>query len=376
MRIAITGDVLYNNPTRELCTTGEGYDFKQMFEPALAALNNCDYLIINPETCFSGEKFGYTNARYCFNTPIKALYDLKSIGTDLVTLANNHCMDRAYEGLLATVSNCEQAGLDYIGISAGERNAVKIKDFGSKKIGFVNATYGTNAFAHHNFLPKDKKLTAVAMIQPEEDLEGAMHLLESNESIELEKNKLYEDGNSFARPFIDAVKEDVEFAKENSDFVIMLLHSGGQYNAETDPYTIFICEEIKKMGADMIVTNHPHIILPSEFDNKGIFTAYCLGNLIYPFPHDPSESVVNSEYSALLYITFDETDAYPQLSFSIMRHICEAGKPVRVYNAYDYYIMTGDMKTHDNIIFFANRFMPGMDYKTAEAEYKIDRACN
>ncbi len=373
MRIAITGDIVYNSPITELCEKGNGHDFLQIFQPAISHIQNCDYLIVNPESCFSGESFGYTSARYSFNTPVKALEDLKSMGVGLVTLANNHCMDRGYEGILATAENCEKVGMDYIGISAGERNAVKIKDFGNKKIAFVNATYGTNAFAHGNFLPEDKKLTAVAMIQPEEDLEGAMHLLESNAAIEAEKNALYKNGNSHAAPHLEAVKKDIEFAKANSDFVIMLLHSGGQYNPEPDAYTLFVCGEIKKMGADMIVTNHPHIILHSEFDENGIFTAYCLGNLLYARPYDRAVSTVNHEYSALLYIDFDEGVKYPKLSFSVMRHISVEGKVPKVYNAYDYYKITGDTQTHDNLIAFANRFMPGMGYSQPRAEYEITK---
>ncbi len=373
MRICITGDVLYQNPISDLCKKEEGYDYIQCLKPALAYMQNSDYLIVNPETSFAGEELGYTAERYSFNTPEAALAQLKEIGVGLVTLANNHIMDRDYAGLLATIKNCEKAGIDYIGISNKERKGVVIKELGDLKIGFVNATYGTNAFAHHNLLPKDKKLSAVAMTQPEEDLEGAVHLLESNEAIAKETEALYKCGDGASAPFLKALKTDIEYAKQNSDFVIMLLHSGGQYNAEAEAYTKMLCERIKKMGADIIVTNHPHIILPCEFDENGIFTAYCLGNLQSAFPHDANVSRVNREYSALLYLDFNCDKKYPDIAFSIMRCIASKDKPPMVYNAYDYFKLMGDKQTEKEMIAFANRFMPNMNYISAQKEYKIRR---
>ncbi len=371
MRICITGDILFHKPIIDMCKTEDGYDFTSCLSNVIPYFEGCDLVIANPETPFAGEELGYTSERYCFNTPTKALQDLKSVGIGMVTLANNHAMDRDYAGLLATVKNCEDVGMEYIGVSAGERNAVKIKDLGGKRIAFVNATYGTNAFSHHNFLPDDKKLSAIAMTQPEEDLAGAMHLLEPNERISQEVEELYGNGNPQAEPFLNELGKDIKYAKEHSDFTIMLLHSGGQYNAETEAYTRLLCEKIKKMGADMIVTNHPHIILPSELDQNGIFTAYCLGNLQAAFPHDPKVSLVNREYSALLYLTFDGEAAYPEISFSIMRCVISDNRPPMVYNAYDYYRITGDVQTRDDMIAFANRFMPNREYCSAEKEYKI-----
>ncbi len=373
VKIAFTGDILYQMPMNELCAKGDSYDYRQILMNGFSSLLDCDYLVANTETPFAGEGFGYTNERYQFNTPTKALKNLKHSGVDLLTMANNHCMDRDYEGLVATCENIERIGMDYIGISKGERNSVFIKNFSKLKIAFVNATYGTNAFHHHNLLPKEKLLSAVSMIQPEEDLEGATHLLESNPDIEKEVKALYENGNPFAEPMLKALENDIKLARKNSDYIIMLLHCGGQYNLETEAYTKLVCEKIKAMGADMVIVNHPHIILPSAFDKNGVFTAYCLGNLQQTNAHNFESCPINSEYSALLYLEFDENRSQPQISFSIMRNVVEEDgvKPPKVYNAYDYFKLTGDAQTEKDIIFYANRFMPNMNYTEAKPEYII-----
>ncbi len=374
MRIAFTGDILFQNPINDLCKTSEGYDYKECLESVEKYFKACDYVVANPETPFATERLGFTSERYSFNTPSEALRDLKKVGVNLVTLANNHAMDRAYEGLLETVKEVKKSGLEFIGVSDGDRNSIKIKDFGFIKIAFVNATYGTNAFSHHNYLPKDKHLSAISLIQPEEELEGATHLLESNEKIEKEVFALYGDkkeGNVCAKPYLDALSKDIKYAKNNADYVVMLLHSGGQYNEEADAYTKLVCKKIKTMGADIIIANHPHIILSSEIDGDGFFTAYCLGNLMSAFKHNEERSKINWEYSILFYLDFVEGESKPKLSFSIMRHISSESAKPKVYNAYDYYLLTGDKQTEKNIIAFANRFIKNKNYDKAQREYQI-----
>ncbi len=58
-----------------------------LLEKAYSRILNCDFIIGNPETPFAEENFGYTNERYCFNTPESALKLLKKIGFDLMTFA-------------------------------------------------------------------------------------------------------------------------------------------------------------------------------------------------------------------------------------------------------------------------------------------------
>ena len=92
--------------------TDQGYDYLLMFRRIWGRLPDSDYLVGNIETPIAGEQNdGYTHSRWCFNTPEAALDALKKTGFDLITLANNHAMDRKQAGVLATLDACDRVGL-------------------------------------------------------------------------------------------------------------------------------------------------------------------------------------------------------------------------------------------------------------------------
>ena len=254
-------------------------DYSELFLRA-HKLKNCDYLVGNLETPIAGYEMKYTYERYCFNTPESFLTAVKECGFNLVTLANNHCMDRGEAGLIKTIENCKKAGLETIGAYATEeeRNKVFVKEFNGIRVAFINYTYGTNAFAHHTFL---KHPFMVNLSQPEETLPGSIHLLNSYEKIAEEVRKIYENGEGYeyVRPYLEQLKNDIMVAKEAADYVIMIMHNGGQYIREVDPYSIFLAEKIKEYGADIIVGHHQHLIQSCD-TNDDYLKIFCLGNFI------------------------------------------------------------------------------------------------
>ncbi len=368
-RVGIVGDLLYETPMNEICAAGDGYDYRQLLLPAFSDILDCDFLTGNPETPYSGKELLYTHERWCFNTPEEGLFTLKKNGFDMLTFANNHCTDRGLEGLKMTCKHCREAGMDFIGISDGERNAVYIKDFGDRKVAFVNATYGTNAFANRQFLPEELTLKAVALTQPQETLAGSIHLLEPLEKIEELVQEGYDPDRAEVLPYLGAIRADIEYAKKNADYVVMLLHCGGQYNEVPDAYTRKVVERIKSFGADMVVANHPHIILPSTLEGD-YFTAYSIGNLQSAVEKSEEMGRINPSYSAVLYLDFEEGVKEPSLSFSIMK-ICYGEKTPKTSNVYEIYRKTKDEKIKEEGIAFANRFFPDGKYTTLQRKYKI-----
>jgi len=159
--IRFTGDLLCS-PRMIRLARG---NFDSVFEKA--NLKDCTYLVGNPETPFAGEELKYTWERYCFNTPASFLHSMKKAGFDLVSLANNHCMDRKETGILKTLENCEAAGLDTVGLYATpeDRDFLFVKTLDGIRVAFINYTYGTNAFAHGHFLEHPYM---VNLFQPEE----------------------------------------------------------------------------------------------------------------------------------------------------------------------------------------------------------------
>lgn len=379
IKISFTGDILYNDPMNRWCKTENGYDFMPLFKRVWGRLPDADYLVGNIETTVCGKENTYTNTRWAFNTPEEALDALRNTGFDLLSLANNHCMDRGSAGIIGTLDACDRAGLDHIGLycTPEESETAFVREVGGIRLGFVNATYGTNAFAHHNFLNENEK-HMVKLTQPEETLEGSIHLLNSMEQIEQETNELYggDTVNALVAPYLARLKQDIQRTKEQCDYVIMLLHSGGQHNPEPDAYTRMLVEKIWEFGADIIVGNHPHIIHPSTLEN-GRFTAYCLGNIMCSeAAFSRAGHIIDPDYSVVLNLTLEKQEdgsVKKHLSFRLFQimHDPDRKKAPWTVDTYDQWRKDPYDAYKETILFYANRFMPGMNYTEPMAEYPI-----
>ncbi len=304
IKLKFTGDLLSTARMNEVAER----DYSPIFS-LVPELSDCDYLIGNIETPVADSEFGFTDERYRFNTPIEFIKAMKKAGFSLLSLANNHCMDRGEKGILSTLQNCKQEGFDTVGIYASkeDRDKIFIKDFGSLKVAFINYTYGTNAFAHNTFLEHGYM---VNLFQPEETKKGSIHLLNSNRQIEKDLKRIYEDGKDleFSLPYLEKLKGDIERAKKEADFVIMLMHCGGQYNLSVDPYSKFVASKIKGFGADIIIGHHPHIIQESDF-SSGCSTIYSLGNFLCdPVDEKDGLSFTDNEFSVVFDLYLDKKE--------------------------------------------------------------------
>lgn len=322
--IELTGDILCSPGVTDRFTDKGHIDYTPIFEQIKDRLSDCDLLVGNLETPIAGADMLFTRERYCFNTPVEFAQTLKNAGFGLVTLANNHCMDRGEEGLLRTLDNLDRIGLPHTGLNRDGEKRYIVKNVRGINVAFVNYTYGTNAFAHHIFLKNDLS-GRVNLFQPQETLPGSIHLLESMEHIGKETERLYTKPNSdydrYIKPHLDMLRSDIQNAKKESDFVIFIMHSGGQYNPTPDPYTQMLVSKLREYGADCIVGHHPHVI--HGYDVKdGVFCAYSLGNLVC----DPADAQdpVGAAHSALLKLSIEKNENKTKLadaSFSLIRTV-------------------------------------------------------
>ncbi len=78
--------------------------------------------------CREKEK-GYSNYPR-FNTPETLASNLKDLGIDVLSTANNHSMDTNYTGLVSTLKYLDQAGISHMGTydSAEKQNQILIKE--------------------------------------------------------------------------------------------------------------------------------------------------------------------------------------------------------------------------------------------------------
>lgn len=310
--LQFTGDILCQMPQTEACRTENGFDYAPVFAPVQKRLAECDYLIGNLETPVAGEKLGYSDRLYQFNTPDAFLDMIRDSGFDLLSTANNHCMDRHVEGLVETLNRLDARGILHTGTfrSQEERDTPCIVTVGGIRFGFISYTYGTNAFFHHMYLPDDQPW-AVNLLQPEEEKEGAIDLLDEP-NIARRVQELYETENPVFRKEIEPrllqLKQDIRAAREaGAEYVVMLLHCGGQHNLMPDAYTRWIVDYIAQTDVDLIIGHHQHILHPCKRVGKP-FVAYCLGNLTDTPDHNPNGQGIGEEYSILLRVNVEKDE--------------------------------------------------------------------
>ena len=225
------------------------YDFSNVFTNVAPHLMNADITVGNLETTFAGSAKGYTGYP-TFNSPEILGKNLKDLGVDVLTTANNHCMDKVYSGLESTLNYLDEYGINHTGTarSIEEQNTILVKDVNGIKIAFLSYTYGTNGIA----IPSGK--------------EYCVNLI----------NK-------------DFIKSQLEAAKAlDVDVICVSMHWGLEYKLKPNSEQKQLADFLFENGADIILGSHPHVLEPMEKrtitledgTTKDGFIIYSLGNFV------------------------------------------------------------------------------------------------
>ena len=254
-RIAAVGDILCQMDMVEDAYSNGAYDFSSMFSNITKFVQNSDLAIGTLETNFIDGKYSGVGK---YNSPIEFLTAVKQSGIDLVSLAHNHELDYGIDGLNTTINKVQEQNISIIGISNNKENENKdftgiIKEINGIKIAFIGYTYG---LSNESELAKEEK--AVANIYSE-----------------------------------DLAKKDLEYAKENSNYIIAIMHWGDVNTSTISEYQNNITAFLVNNGVDMILGTHPAVVEPMKIiqnsEGKNILVAYSLGNYISTLNYDNAD---------------------------------------------------------------------------------------
>ncbi len=179
---------------------------------------------------------------YVFDTSVADAAVLRELGTDVVSLANNHSLDHGEDGLRDTVAALEAMNIGHVG--AGENKAEAEKAYiitvGGKKIAFTAAMRSEK-------YPKTPEAT--------EDECGVV--------------KMYD---------IESYLEIIRTAKANADIVVAYAHWGSENTIWLEQEQIDGAHALIDAGADVVVGAHSHTLQTAEiYKGKPIF--YGLGDM-------------------------------------------------------------------------------------------------
>ena len=238
------GDYMMHRPQINAARRGDGFDFTEDFRYVKPFIDDADIAMINLETTLTEGEKGYTTFPL-FATPIEIARDLKAVGFDVVSTANNHAYDTYGPGVEKTYGALTDAGMDVVGTGEVEAKPF-IKTVNGIKIGFLAYTYGLNG--NDNIMAKSDKPRAVA---------------------------IYSEAKA---------DEDIAQLKEAGvDAIVCLMHWGEEYTKAPTATQKKQAAYLAEKGVDVIFGSHPHV--PLAIDNiatkKGAcFVAYSMGNFV------------------------------------------------------------------------------------------------
>lgn len=243
--IGAIGDILIHNEVYEDAEETNGsYNFHKMFQEVNATMQKPDILVANQETMIGGKKLGLSTYP-SFNSPYEVGDALKTAGVDIVSLANNHALDRGETVIKSALTHWDQIHMPYTGVYKSQADHDKIRTLTKNDIrfSFLSYTFGTNGIS----VPKGK--------------DYLVNLID-----------------------IKKINQDVKRAKALSDVVVVSMHWGNEYERFPNNEQIILAKKLADMGVQIIIGNHPHVLQPPAWvtGKKGnkTFVLYSLGNFL------------------------------------------------------------------------------------------------
>ncbi|WLR46608.1 CapA family protein [Halobacillus litoralis] len=242
--LAAIGDLLIHKEVYNDAKTSSGYDFNPMFQEVSPHLSKADITFANSESIMGGAAIGVSTYP-SFNTPFELGDTLKANGIDIVSMSNNHTLDRGVPAIENAINQWDFLGIKKVGsyLSPEERDTITTIKKNDITFSFLAYTYGTNGIQ-----------TPV----------GKPYLV----------NRIDK----------DLIASDIKRASSKSDVIVMSLHFGHEYernpSADQKELAAFAAEQ----GADIILGHHPHVLQPPEWiqntDGSKSLVFYSLGNFL------------------------------------------------------------------------------------------------
>lgn len=246
VKIIFAGDLMSHMPQVNAAKQADGsYDYTPCFRYVKPYIQQADLAILNLEVPLDGKPYsGYPQ----FSAPDALAACAKEAGFDIMTTANNHCMDRGRHGLERTLRALDSLGIPHLGTyrdrtqrDAGHPLMVERNGF---RIALLCYTYGTNG---------------IPAMEP-----NIVNLIDTTEML-----------------------RDLRVARERgAEFVITLIHWGIEYAVKANREQEETARWLLNHGCDAVIGGHPHVVQNFTLDaipDNGRYpeiVVYSMGNLV------------------------------------------------------------------------------------------------
>lgn len=354
-KVTIIGDMMCEPLLLKAARVNDGYDFSSVYSHVKDLFQQSDFVIGNLETPLAGEKSGYVHDLFSFNAPVEFAVAAKEAGVSLVSTANNHCMDRGFDGMLETVKQLDKVKLAHVGtyLSPDQEERTFFRDVKGQTIAVVAYTYGTNYSMHHRLLDSTQE-THINLLRPYKEsvflqqqkkkrltkkiFNKALTCLKREHQIAIKKalgmtyNSPRKDDSvnlETAAPYYEKVREEIKEAAKKADIVLFLPHMGGQFNQDPGLFSLSVMKMAKEAGAHAIISSHPHVVQKAELSD-GVPLFFSIGNFcmspnsVYLLHEDLPE------YGIAVHLYIDGKTIV-RITFSILKCVEEAKSMLTVW---------------------------------------------
>ena len=222
------GEIAMQQNLLRAAVSGNTFDFSNMFTNITGVIGNADYTVADVEGSLGGTTEYSGNNKMI--TPPALIGTLKDCGVDMLMLANDHALDGGLADLQATIQNCAEEEMDYVGAaaSAEERATPVIREIGGIKVGFLAYTESLN--------DNEKNADPAA-------LEYGVTLISKSNA-----------------------KKDIEDARAaGADIIVCYCSWGEMFKATPTDTQKVIAQKLAEWGVDVIVGYNPHVVQPATW---------------------------------------------------------------------------------------------------------------
>ena len=263
LSVVMVGDCLIHRFIYSDALNSDGtYFFDKMFTEVKDLIQGHDLAFYNQESIIGGKELGLS-AYPRFNSPEEIGDAMINLGFNLVSLANNHTMDKGEKGVINSVNYWKtKPGVYYTGqaLSFEDRESnIKILEKNGIKYAFFAYTTVTNGL-----LPPSGKEYLTNIYSKEK------------------------------------AEKDIAKVKDKVDLIIVSMHWGEEYTTYPSSNQKQVAKELSNMGVNLVIGNHAHSLQPVEKINDTL-VFYALGNFI------SAQETIDKQTGAIAYLNIKKT---------------------------------------------------------------------
>ena len=241
LSLVMVGDCLIHGSIADDAKDGNGgYNFYKMVSNYKSIINKYDLAFYNQESILGGKELGISSYPR-FNSPQDVGDTFLDLGFNLVSLANNHTLDKGEKGILNSVkywktkTNVMTAG-SYDSFEDRDKDVIMEKN--GIKYALLSYTTTTNGLP----VPSGKEYLV----------------------------------NVYS---YEQAKKDIERLRGKVDLLMVAMHWGEEYTHTPVEEEERIAKELASLNVDIVIGHHPHVIQPVDFIGNTM-VVYSLGNFI------------------------------------------------------------------------------------------------